>query len=1223
MSEAVPPGRSSAGALVLQAGANSKNQQAASALAATDSAPVMPTRSVAAASELPTPAAEAPSPAPAPAPAAEAPPDDQPPLPAGWEAVVSKSSGDRYYKNVATGETTWDFPADPASLELPATLGAAPGDTRSPQEEPAAFAQDGESHLDYGPAVDDGGAGQPEAAAEPSPEPSPEPEPEPASPDAVTLDVGDGGETSPLIKGNEDTDELLAKHCGFIPQPVRNCISAVWTSCIWMVLRTLWDIVPWLVPFGFFMQSLSLSVDAEERGQLVVLLLFLATPMISMRYHGNSEAARHSLGDGWNIAFVACGTLLTVLFVQVFLFILYDDIDSFLELDLGSSNKTVVINATSLSDPLEFGAAIFAGKLLPEQFSDILDSYAFGKIFLAAPPVIVVMLVLVLNCCSRCRKSGRTIANDALSSELYSVGFFLWFYSAWLMLMHTKSDGDYFAAKTTEELRRQVQSIDSVETVSYLVNACAIIFTSFSIAVQESSDPTKANDISKPLPSKSFSSALGSEGMFWLLCMWLNGTIALLSTFSWTYRRPDASIWPYFVGLTVSLAYIIVYWYHVVWWYPVLTDKHKQVTEALAVEKFEVQKKRGCLDCAPMFSPESDMFYRKQAFVVIMDLASQAGRSWLLLAVAAGSRFGFTRSVGNVAFLVAFMCLILAHAALSAVYSKGSVKRSPYAAMKADLLFEEMYIVGGLAVSVYLWNDSRGLPLCSAFSSHWAHVVTVFVPLILSLWALPTVITRSAIFMPEKRPSIAALRLLFRRIDKNDDKTLDRKEIKELCENMGVDLDDSELDQVMSQLKTGDKRQKDGVTFEEFSLWAADSWRQLPKLNSAMIKLKATGLKENANPKPLDGPRLCTYLIFIGICAVAVVLVGVYGAVLMDEDKNRLPFHSSMDQGMVHTTNATFGSTFEDYDAFGIEPDTTASFIVLDKYTTLRFEEVGVPKEATVTSAAISFVPYLPGDERNPSQTDYCSDTNDLGGSTHPDGISPTSVSAWDNTVALPAGVDLSSVVVGQRMRLGDADGEVCPVVPKDVDFFVQSVAGSTIVFDANIATGAAAAEAQEKCVLRRPVCTSPMQINQGNLRIKAHKGAVATSIDPPPKGAEGAVGQIVQQVPFVGAQNFVISGLEEMIEEVTSDENWSSGNSMQFYLELLPALSAEDGAPVQAQSAACMSAEPAGSSCYFPKQLLAASCDSPQLTVEYLVAGGVEEVTAVIWPKAPIMLDF
>ena len=173
----------------------------------------------------------------------------------------------------------------------------------------------------------------------------------------------------------------------------------------------------------------------------------------------------------------------------------------------------------------------------------------------------------------------------------------------------------------------------------------------------------------------------------------------------------------------------------------------------------------------------------------------------------------------------------------------------------------------------------------------------------------------------------------------------------------------------------------------------------------------------------------------------------------------------------------------------------------------------------------------------------------------------------------------------------------------------MQSVSGQVITFETDIV--AAGVDVQQKCVLRRPACTSPMQINQGNLRIKAHKGAVDLSVDPPPQGATGTVSDSVRQAPFVGAQNFAISGLEEMISDVINAASWRAGNSMQvnahsltslihslihslthslthslclcaithcacvqFYLELLPALSAQDGAPVQAQSAACMAAE-------------------------------------------------
>jgi hypothetical protein len=36
-------------------------------------------------------------------------------LPAGWDAVVSRSTGDTYYKNTVTDETTWEMPAQPAA----------------------------------------------------------------------------------------------------------------------------------------------------------------------------------------------------------------------------------------------------------------------------------------------------------------------------------------------------------------------------------------------------------------------------------------------------------------------------------------------------------------------------------------------------------------------------------------------------------------------------------------------------------------------------------------------------------------------------------------------------------------------------------------------------------------------------------------------------------------------------------------------------------------------------------------------------------------------------------------------------------------------------------------------------------------------------------------------------------------------------------------------------
>ena len=105
---------------------------------------------------------------------------------------------------------------------------------------------------------------------------------------------------------DETADEILEAQCSCLPKWLRDCISAVCTSCIWMVIRTLWDVVPWLLPFGLFMRSLSLQPDSGI--QVIVLLFFVITPIISMRYHGNSDEHRHALGDGWNILFVGYGS---------------------------------------------------------------------------------------------------------------------------------------------------------------------------------------------------------------------------------------------------------------------------------------------------------------------------------------------------------------------------------------------------------------------------------------------------------------------------------------------------------------------------------------------------------------------------------------------------------------------------------------------------------------------------------------------------------------------------------------------------------------------------------------------------------------------------------------------------------------------------------------------------------------------------------------------------
>ena len=56
------------------------------------------------------------------------------PLPEGWEAVVSQSSGDTYYKNTATGETTWDLPT--AAAPTPSPGGVNPTENAREQEAP-------------------------------------------------------------------------------------------------------------------------------------------------------------------------------------------------------------------------------------------------------------------------------------------------------------------------------------------------------------------------------------------------------------------------------------------------------------------------------------------------------------------------------------------------------------------------------------------------------------------------------------------------------------------------------------------------------------------------------------------------------------------------------------------------------------------------------------------------------------------------------------------------------------------------------------------------------------------------------------------------------------------------------------------------------------------------------------------------------------------------------
>ena len=58
--------------------------------------------------------------APAPAPAAPAPaPSSDPTLPAGWEAVLSRSTGQTYFFNAGTGESTYERPSAPSGAAQP------------------------------------------------------------------------------------------------------------------------------------------------------------------------------------------------------------------------------------------------------------------------------------------------------------------------------------------------------------------------------------------------------------------------------------------------------------------------------------------------------------------------------------------------------------------------------------------------------------------------------------------------------------------------------------------------------------------------------------------------------------------------------------------------------------------------------------------------------------------------------------------------------------------------------------------------------------------------------------------------------------------------------------------------------------------------------------------------------------------------------------------------
>ena len=69
-------------------------------------------------------------------------------LPAGWDTQVSRSTGETYYVNQHTYESTYDLPTQPASATRAESAS-------TPREEPL-----------------------PQPEPEPQPEPQPEPEPE-------------------------------------------------------------------------------------------------------------------------------------------------------------------------------------------------------------------------------------------------------------------------------------------------------------------------------------------------------------------------------------------------------------------------------------------------------------------------------------------------------------------------------------------------------------------------------------------------------------------------------------------------------------------------------------------------------------------------------------------------------------------------------------------------------------------------------------------------------------------------------------------------------------------------------------------------------------------------------------------------------------------------------------------------------------------------------------
>lgn len=984
---------------------------------------------------------------------------------------------------------------------------------------------------------------------------------------------------------------------------LQKCISAICTSCVWMTVGTMCDVLPWLVPFGLFMRSLSLR--AESNVQIIVILAFLATPIVSMRYHGNSQLQRHSLGDGWNIVFVGLGTLLTVSFVQVFLFVLYEDIDSFFDLELEGNSSSVTRHNATLSDPLQFGMAIVKAEFLPGEFNEILHDYAFvGKVFLAAPPTLTLVLVLLINVFSRL--GATKIANDSLSSELYSCGYFLWFYSLWLMLLQAESKSDYYADYSVEMIRSKVKSVDSIETVSYITNCGAFIFMSLSIAVQEATGLTRSTDMAKSMENKLFSSNLGYEGMFWLFCMWINGTISILTTFAWTYQSQSAAIFPFFAGLLVSLLYVCVFWYHVIWWYSHLHRRHRQVTDSLTTSQsgavpVVASRWRRLMD---VFSPESNWFYTKQSPAEALDVMSQSYRSWVIYQIAASERFGLPK--WHWVPVVAFAGLVCFHGASCIAVMSDFRRYSPYATLKFDLLLDMLYIVSGVIVSVFLWSSSqRGKPLCAAFSSDYLHVIVTMVPLVIALWSLPTVIVRSAIFMNNKRPAQASLRRMFDAIDSDGNGNLDADEIGHLCENMGVKLTDKELELAMRAI---DKDASGQVSFDEFSTWVMGA--STGKVATALSRFRASGLRKNAVPPRLVGCQKWCYVWCLAVAMCWAIFVVCLSLVVDVEAK----FFASMDQMETITTLATFESTFSRYSAAGIGADRTASFLVLDKYTALRFEELDIPVGSTIVDASLSFVPYMPAATID---VQFCADTNNLGdldtGIAIADGTNKIQPGA--NSIEVATAHDLRSIATGQRLRLADFAGRNCLAAPKEASLIVASKTDAVITFSTDIT--ASDAHAGRNCRLKRAVCTSPTQIDQGRVRVAALTTKVDTTRAAIAKPADDAELSVSVTRDFEGGRNFAISGLEATISDVVTASDWNRGNAIQLFMELLPRPGL--GTEAQGRSAACVKAELPGTSCLFPKQLLAADCDSPLLTVMYRKPDETQitEVKIAAWPSA------